>query len=603
MNAKISRSHLAVSCTAVAATFALGATTAHAGGLEYAGQGARGLARAGAVTAKAEDPMVLSYNPAGLAELRGTQLMLDVNLALMDACVEPIGYYGWGTYGGNTPFRIFDPATGEEQVTNLGPPTPGNPGPFPEAEAYYVDPLDTVCLDQNVTPIPQLAWASRLTEDLGIGFGFVFPSVLPSGRWGGENGIIRGDTGELRPAATRYMMLSSTNLGVFPTLGLGYRVFDALRIGFAAEWGVLAINNKTMAVVGGGTSPVNDLMAQTKAQDWFVPAFTASIHVVPTDSIDIVAAFRWQDDVNAEGTQNITTGLFDPNLIPYVNKNLKVSSVKVSMPWKLRAGIRYADRLAPRPTGTGSEESDFASGDTIHDPMQDERWDVELDVEYQMNSRNERQVLTYELGQFLYTRRTNGDLNMTNYPSDPTDPTTKIEKNWQDQVSVRAGGTYNVLPGLFGLSAGAHYENRGVDPARMQIDFWPVQRIGVHGGFTIRVSNAVDLTFAYAHLFQEEIVVAPPSHLPAADIDIARMANGGVPVNIDKTVGVATGFGPVGMNGQTVLENPPVPNADATGAQTQVLQRTAQNKPPYIINSGTYRSNIDVISIGVTTHF
>jgi hypothetical protein len=46
-----------------------------------------------------------------------------------------------------------------------------------------------------------------------------------------------------------------------------------------------------------------------------------------------------------------------------------------------------------------------------------------------------------------------------------------------------------------------------------------------------------------------------------------------------------------------------VPNADATAAQVQVLQRTAQNAPPFIINSGAYRSNIDVLSLGVTTHF
>jgi hypothetical protein len=194
-------------------------------------------------------------------------------------------------------------------------------------------------------------------------------------------------------------------------------------------------------------------------------------------------------------------------------------------------------------------------------------------------------------------------LDMTNYPSNAMDPTNKIEKNWQDQFSVRLGGSYNPLPGLLGLSAGAHYENRGVDPSRMQIDFWPVSRVGLHGGFTVRVSNAVDLTFSYAHIFQEDIVVAPPAHMDRMDIDRERAMNGGAPpTNIDKTVGVQMGFGGAAM-GEYVLENPPVENPDATAAQVQVLQRTAQNIPPYIINSGTYRSNIDIISVGVTTHF
>jgi hypothetical protein len=601
MNARIFYRSSAVSTAATVVALAVSASTVQAGGLEYAGQGARGLARAGAVTAKPEDPMVLAYNPAGLAELRGTQLLLDMNLAVMDACVDPIGFYGWGSYGGNTPFRIYDPDTGAEVTTRLGPGGPNNM-PFEEAQAYYNDPLDTVCLDQNITPIPQLAWTSRVTEDLGVGFGFIFPAVLPGGRWGGQNGIIRGDTGELRPAPTRYMLLSSSNLGVFPTVGFGYRIFDAFRIGAAFEWGVFAINNTTMAVIGGGTAPSNDIIARTKGQDWFVPAATISAHIVPVESIDIVVAFRWQDDINAAGTQDLTTGAFSPDLLPYTTKNLKVKSIEVAMPWKLRAGIRYADRLAPRPVGTGSDESDFASGKTIQDSLQNERWDIELDFQFEKNSRNERQVVTYELNQYLFTQRANGMLDTTNYPSDPMNPNNKIEKDWQDQFSIRLGGSYNPLPGLLGLSAGAHYENRGVNPARMQIDFWPVQRIGLHGGVTVRVSNAVDLTFSYAHISQEDIVVAPPAHKDRMEIDRERAATGGVPLNIDKTVGVKTGFG-AAATGEYVLENPPVSNPDATAGQVQVLQRTAQNVPPYIINSGTYRSNIDVLSVGITTHF
>ena len=64
----------------------LSASSARAGGLEYQGQGATALGRAGAVEAKASDPMVIAYNPAGLAELRGSQFLLNLNLALFHAC-------------------------------------------------------------------------------------------------------------------------------------------------------------------------------------------------------------------------------------------------------------------------------------------------------------------------------------------------------------------------------------------------------------------------------------------------------------------------------------------------------------------------------------
>src|SRR5262245_13397473 len=106
-------------CVAIGLVLAL-ATDALAGGLEYAGAGSQANGRGGAVTARADDPMVLAYNPAGLAELRGAQLMLSANLALMDACVEPIGYYGWGAYNGGRPTKLTDPATGQTVVLDLG---------------------------------------------------------------------------------------------------------------------------------------------------------------------------------------------------------------------------------------------------------------------------------------------------------------------------------------------------------------------------------------------------------------------------------------------------------------------------------------------------
>ena len=326
-------------------------SVALAGGFELVGQGPQSLARGGAVLARAEDPLVLANNPAGLAELRGSQLTLSLNLALFDACVDPAGFYGWGIYPPAARSRFIDPETGEEEVVPLGEIDRSRSRPRVAAREYYEDPYDTVCLDQNVTPIPQLAWASRITEDLGIGFGFVFPAAQPSGHWGGENGIIRGDEGELRPAATRYQMLSSSTLGVFPTLGVGYRIAELLRVGVAFEWGVFAINNHTMSASIGGTTPANDVVAHVKAQDWFVPALTASVHLVPTDALDLVVGFRWQGDIDAKGEADLTSGLFDPVLLPKKDIGIEIESVRQKMPWKLRFGVRYADRLMPRPSG------------------------------------------------------------------------------------------------------------------------------------------------------------------------------------------------------------------------------------------------------------
>lgn len=570
------------------------ASAAQAGGLEYTGQGAQALGRGGAVAARADDPMVLAHNPAGLAELRGSQFLINLNVALFDACYTGSGYYGWGTYLGGKESWLPDPEGGPPETIPLTKVDNSVMPPVAAAQAYYVDPFDTVCLDQRVTPIPQIAWTRRLSEDLGIGIGLIFPSATPNGQWGGKYGVIRGDSGDLRPAPSRYMLLDTNNLGIFPNVGVGYRVFKALRLGMSLEWGIIGVNTTTMAGTLGGSFPANDVMAHVKAQDWFIPGFTASVHLVPVDSIDVVAAFRYQDEINATGDVDLTTGIFDPALRPHTTNHLTIKSVKQAMPWKLRAGFRYADRFAPRPVGTGRWGADPSTPFVVHDPLQDERWDLELDVEYQMTDRNDAQRLVYEIGQQVEFMNLQGAINSAEAPSETT-----IQKRWQNQIVGRLGGTYSVIPGKFGVSAGAHYETRGLDADYMQIDFWPLQRFGLHGGVTIRVAKSIDFVLSYAHIFQETLVVEPPPHKDRAEIS-SDIAAGGSPKNMDKTVGALLDRA---GNGQMVLEEEKLDSPDGVARVQQVTTRQAANQPPTIINAGTYSSDFDVLSFGVNVHF
>jgi hypothetical protein len=571
--------------------------SAHAGGLEYAGQGSHSLARGGAVTARAADPMTLAHNPAGLAELRGNQMLLDLNIATLNACVDPIGFYGWGSYLGGSPSRLPDPETGEYEQIQLGVIDRTGPMPVAVANDYYFDPYDTVCLDQNVTPVPQLAFTARLSDRVGVGFGLIFPAVQPSGAWGADGtGVIRGDTGNLRPAATRYQLLMANNLGVFPNAGIGVKLAEWLRIGAAVEYGFIAVDTTAMAPATGGTSPFNDIITHVEAFDYFVPAATASLHVVPLDAIDVVFAFRWQDKIDAKGLAEFTSGVFNPTKEVNTSR-IDVLSVQQNMPWKLRGGIRYASRRVPRTTSAATEVDENGYR-VIHDPLSDERWDVELDVEYQMNGRNHEQFLDFVDGSRIYFKP-EGDAMV---PNDIT-----IQKRWKDQVSVRLGGTANVIPGVLGISAGAHYENRGIDPGYMQVDFWPLERVGLHTGVTLRLSRSIDINFSYAHIFQETLVVAPPPHALRGDIYRPYM-EGGYDNNLiranDKTVGVPFDrFTPVGMNGQVILEEQPISNPDGVAALAQNTNTTSMDQPPVITNAGRYRSSFDIIAIGANFHF
>jgi long-subunit fatty acid transport protein len=572
-----------ITCHAV-----FGGSFAHAGGIDYSGAGTQALGRGGAVAARADDPMVLMYNPAGLVELRGSQLLISANLALMDACVDPIGYYGWSVYGGGKPSRFTDQQDPNHVlVLQLG--RPADIGP-PE-QAYYNGAYDRVCMDQNLTPVPEFGITARLSDRFGIGIGMMFPSVTPQGNWGGETGIIHG-AGDLRPAATRYMMINSGTIGMFPTLGLAYKIASWLRVGAAFHWGVINVDNTSVAAVQVGTTPANDQLVRVRATDWFIPELTASIHVVPSDAIDVVAGFHYQGDLDAPGTIAITSGLYDANSVPRTKVN-GIIGVRQKFPWSTWLGLRYASRLAPRPQGAIAEDALVGQGGTVHDAFQDELFDVELDAKYELNSRHQDLSIEYVPGQFAEFESLMGTVTMQAFP-DPSMPITTIQKHWKDQLSVRLGATYNIFPGLFGVSAGAHYENRGVDPSYMQIDYWPVQRVGLHAGIRMRIAKTIDLMFSYAHIFQETIVVGAPAHKPFAEIGMDYATTKTV-ANIDKRVGTPPSPAP--------LEEPNPGPGDGEARLTQNFAKALPGTPPAIINAGSYRSGLDVFSAGMKVQF
>jgi hypothetical protein len=440
-----------------------------------------------------------------------------------------------------------------------------------------------------------------VSERLGIGAGLMFPAAQPQGSWGDPHtGVITGKDG-LRPSPLRYMMINSGTIGIFPTVGFGFRFTDWLRIGASFEWGIINVDNLSMAVVSPGTAPSRDIIAHVRATDWFIPAVNASLHLVPTDSLDIVAMFRYQDPLNAAGWIDLTTGVFDPRAVPRRKRNV-VDGVHQNLPWKIGGAIRYADRLAPRPSGSGQGEANDPKYGGVSDPFRNEKWDVELDVEYLLSARNKELRVDYQENQTVEAETVDGMVSMAKFPDVPrmmaTTTDTIIPKGWKNQLSIRAGSSINLIPGFFGISLGAHYESRGVNPDFMQIDYWPVSRIGLHAGVKFRISGRIDLTASYAHIFQETIVTGAPAN-ESGETSYPKFAATGEVTTIDKRVGVA-GRGQMAP----VKEEPPYTEPrDGTARVAQYATKSVSGQSPWIVNSGTYRSDLDIVAVGVNVHF
>jgi hypothetical protein len=165
----------------------------------------------------------------------------------------------------------------------------------------------------------------------------------------------------------------------------------------------------------------------------------------------------------------------------------------------------------------------------------------------------------------------------------------KTDLGGKDQLTVRAGGDYNVLPGLLALRAGVSYETRGQDPAMLNVLGYMLGRTGLHAGLTFRVAGKTDISIGYAHFIHEDV------RLQVNDSAVARYPPSyrmpqynfrpGAGVTDNNGAGAENG----GFDGVAGVE---IPNADI-----------AYEVGPYFVNAGSYFFHLDVLSLSVAQHF
>lgn len=522
--------------------------SASAGGFEYPAVGTQSLGRGGAFYARADDPTATLYNPANLALLSGTQLSLNAHIGLLDACYQR-STRADGSVGGyqDVPSAGFNASEFDatpDDPTTIGDWTAGKSWP-------------EVCNDGPPAPNPVLAYAQRLTSDLGIGFGIFAPAAAGHLIFGdAETGTVENGT---LPAPNRYVLLEQELLILQPTLGVGYAITPQLRVGLSAQWGlgIFKFTNYTVPF-GGDEDPAVDIRSDLEAQDWFIPGLIAGISYSPIDNLDVAASVHWVQDIEADGKVTLTTGAHGAgdmaagiqSTVPRANV-IDGATLETPQVTRFALGFRYADRIAARPEDPSAVSE--LSG-RVEDSMSNERWDVELDVTYEMSSAVEEFVVNMPADQADRTIFIDsvGIGGLTSTPV-PLPAAIHIPHQWKDQLSVRLGGDYNIIPGMAAIRAGVSYETAGQDPAYQNLDFFLAQRYGAHVGASVRLGS-FDVHLAYAHFFQDTV---------------------------------------------TTKYNPTDPSGTD---EAQLRQINPEEDKGTYINAGKYESSLDVFSLGLTWH-
>ncbi|GAB5547483.1 MAG: hypothetical protein SangKO_072430 [Sandaracinaceae bacterium] len=470
-------------------TLSLAPGLAHAGGFEFAGPGTRALGRGGAFMARADDPMALGYNPAALAFLPGYQLQLGSHLIFYDACVNRSGGYD--------DTNVSDTSTFESQFGY------GNPG---DPTNWVNQPFPQVCRDTTPGPSPQLVFTMHPLPELGIGVGILTPAGVGSGQWGNPDGTVTVD-GQTLPTPTRYGLVSQELLLFYPSIGIGFSPVEWFSFGVTFQWGIAIVDFVNHTSAGDGPEdPAQDVRTSLQAVDGFVPAVIVSAHFIPIDQLDITVMGRISDGVDAGATLDLTTGTYGTGMrdgfTPF-RTELPGTRLQAGLPWQFGLSARYADRTERR--YRDPEEAGRVTG-RVEDQMQNETFDIELDLVYTLNS---------PVKDFVVTPPSGATVGICEGPDDCADGTPTLTAGlpgqlplphgWNDQFSARLGGDWNVVPGTVALRAGTHFETSGINGRFQTQDVLPGMRFGLHLGATFRADlgfSVADFSIAYAHIFQ-----------------------------------------------------------------------------------------------------
>jgi hypothetical protein len=568
--------------------------------------------------ARADDPSVMVRNPALLADLWDDQALLGGHLVLTSGCFQATGAYGWNTSGrpdvsnlGNGPLVLNGPANG----TDLQGKPLGN---------YANEPFPNVCLRGMAQALPQLALAMKLTPDLGVGLGFFPPDVDSMNRWGNSDGTVDTPNGK-RPNPIRFApgttLLAASYFSVLAAIG--YRAARWLRVGAGLQWTAIAFEARSWGIPEPSLFDTSiTASADVFGRDLFIPGIVASLDVKPIDDLDIAVGFRWSDRVKNNAKIDITTSKFGTGgLYPYLDPNGQTQNLGGSVPTttnnqiaavnappiyvpQLSLGLRYANRLQPEPKDRAKEHA--AAGRTVEDPMQTERFDLELDGVYYFNSADDTTVAT--------TTGATATINQIGADGIPVPPQVLafgrcrvplVDKvcplpsrdavsyhHGMNQLSLRFGGDYNVLPGLLALRAGVSYENNGQKPQYLEFTSYMLQRVGLHIGFTLRVAQKTDISLAFSHFIQEHVRLQVnttqagyPNHYKTPAYHFQPGAG----------VADANGANADANHGFAGVAEQPVPNAAPA--------RTVADVGPDFVNAGDYYVTLDVASLSLTQHF
>jgi long-chain fatty acid transport protein len=471
------------------------ATATADSGLDSPDSGVVQMGRGSAWTARADDPLAVYFNPAAMA-FQATSVHLGAQLLMSKKCFTRVG------------------PNGQPVAPDTGVPAPLLPGQAQPTGTQQVLPSDTVCSPASPFPNPQLGAVFRVHDKVAVGIALVAPHAAGNTNFPESLSYTNAYGFPItEPSPQRYLLVSSSALIVDPTVSVAYAPLDNLSFGLGFIWGIGTLDFVTFSetvspVPAAGTTATdhasNDVRAELKAKDLFIPGIVASVLWMPTHNFDLSGWFKWQAPLEASTDVTITsqywaangsrnTNYCQENYPTKPNCNITqandAGTIQFNIPMEAKLAFRYH-----HPRADIGEQPGWANvpGRKVRDPMSQDVFDVEVDFTYANNSTVQDIQVGFHPGIVIQDGSPNGVGQV------PTNA--NIAHHWKDVGGVRVGGDVVVVPNVLALRTGGWFETAGQDPGYLNVDFDMAMKGGIAGGATVRLGR-VDLSVGYQHTF------------------------------------------------------------------------------------------------------
>ncbi len=346
-----------------------GASAAAAAGFGIYEWGARGLALGGAMTARADDPSALVYNPAGITQLEGWQVQTGLTVIRPQASVQGTDPYRGGTRTTDaneqtwyvphfyTTYKVNDRVSlGLGMFTRYGL---GN-----DYDDNWMGRYNTTHASlATVSLAPTVAW--KITDDFSLGFGLEFMRMtvnmhqmidgtsLVYGALGAQRGAAwlrsRGlglNVNDPGTSSLDYIQeLRGEGYGVGGAIGLHYKLSEQWAVGLAYR-SRISTSLKGRAKYKFGDEAWNNLSGFKQASQQLFSNTDVTTSITTPDSVHFGVVYRPLENLSIEtGLVFTAWSTYDALEINYDRASLGRQEVTLEKQWndtwRFNVGVEY----------------------------------------------------------------------------------------------------------------------------------------------------------------------------------------------------------------------------------------------------------------------